>query len=140
MPYGPISFQGGAGSPHQRADIQRRAGFDLGPPTKFTGLPAGQQGTRMSIEINSSSRKLSALEATRSSPAIDNEALAPAPSPVDVFALRCWARAYLWAIGELGLHEAVDVLAADAVRNLIDTDTAQKILADAFAPYRETAA
>jgi len=61
------------------------------------------------------------------------------PSPLDVLELRAWARAYLWSIGELEPHEAVDVLATHAVRDGIDADTAQKILADAFAPYREAA-
>jgi hypothetical protein len=37
--------------------------------------------------------------------------------PVDVFLERAEARAYLWSIGDLDLHEAVDVLQADAERD-----------------------
>jgi hypothetical protein len=33
-----------------------------------------------------------------------------APPPLVVLELRAWARAYLWSIGELTLHEAQDVL------------------------------
>jgi hypothetical protein len=41
-------------------------------------------------------------------------------SPIDalaVFELRAWARARLWAEGELDLHDAVDALQADAERD-----------------------
>ena len=62
---------------------------------------------------------------------------------VDVLELRAWARAYLWSSGELELHDAVDVLQHDAERDglieLVGMDTIQKILATAFAPYREGA-
>ena len=56
---------------------------------------------------------------------------------LDVFTLRCWARAYLFAVGEFSLHEAVDVLWAAAlttglVKNL-GPDKVQTIVADAFA-------
>jgi hypothetical protein len=61
--------------------------------------------------------------------------------PLDVLELRAWARAYLYSIDELTLHEAVDVLQRDAKRDgLIDElgqDGVQKILSNAFAPYRE---
>jgi len=61
----------------------------------------------------------------------------------DVFIERAEGRAYLWSIGELSLHEAVDVLQADAERDglveQIGQDGVQKILSDAFAPYREIA-
>jgi hypothetical protein len=61
--------------------------------------------------------------------------------PLDVLALRAWARAYLWSIGELTLHEARDVLQHDATRDglveQIGQDGVQKILSNAFAPYRE---
>jgi hypothetical protein len=61
--------------------------------------------------------------------------------PRDVLRLRAWARAYLWSIGELTLHEARDVLQHDAERDglveQIGQDGVQKILSDAFAPYRE---
>lgn len=63
--------------------------------------------------------------------------------PVDAFYERATARAYLWSIGEYELHEAVDVLQVDAVRDglveRIGQDAFQTILADAFRPYREAA-
>jgi hypothetical protein len=66
-----------------------------------------------------------------------------APSPRDVLELRAWARAYLYAIGELTLHQAVDVLQHDAQRDglvrLIGQDAVQQIIAVAFQPYREGA-
>jgi hypothetical protein len=59
---------------------------------------------------------------------------------VDAFIERAEARAYLWSIGDLTLHEAVDVLQADAKRDgLIDQigqDQIQKILGECFASYR----
>jgi hypothetical protein len=59
--------------------------------------------------------------------------------PLDAFLERAWARAYLYSIGDLTLHEAVDKLRHDAERNglieLVGVDNIQKILADAFAPY-----
>ena len=65
----------------------------------------------------------------------------PKPSPLDVLELRAWARAYLYSIGELALHEAVDVLQRDAERDglvaELGQDGVQQILADAFRPYRE---
>ena len=61
----------------------------------------------------------------------------------DVFIERAEGRAYLWSIGELSLHDAVDVLQADAERDglveQIGQDGVQKILSDALAPYREAA-
>jgi hypothetical protein len=66
---------------------------------------------------------------------------ARAPAPLDVLALRAWARAYLWSIGEYTLQEAVDVLQHDAERDgLLDElgeDGVQQVIADAFAPFRE---
>jgi hypothetical protein len=66
-----------------------------------------------------------------------------APSPREVLELRAWARAYLYSIGELTLHEAVDVLQRDAQRDgliaELGRDAVQQILADAFGPYREGA-
>jgi hypothetical protein len=60
---------------------------------------------------------------------------------LDVIELRAWARAYLWAIGEYELHEAVDVLQHDAERDgLIEQygqDAIQQIIAAAFRPYQE---
>jgi hypothetical protein len=72
-----------------------------------------------------------------------NQILARGPQadPLDVFYERATTRAYLWSIGEYELNEAVDVLQADAVRGgLIDRigqDAVQRILSDAFRPYRE---
>jgi hypothetical protein len=66
-----------------------------------------------------------------------------APAPLDVLTLRAWARAYLWSIGELTLHEAGDVLWQDAeaagLIELVGADGIQKILSDAFVPFREAA-
>ena len=57
--------------------------------------------------------------------------------PREVFELRCWARARLYAEGELELHEAVDVLQVAAVANGlvrdIGQDAVQAILTAAFA-------
>jgi hypothetical protein len=71
----------------------------------------------------------------------------PAPStasakanPIDMLGARAEARAFLFAIGELELHQAVDVLQHDAVENgLVDQigqDKVQDILAAAFAAVR----
>jgi hypothetical protein len=61
--------------------------------------------------------------------------------PLECFAARADARAYLWSIGEFDLPEAVDALQAAAVRdgliNRIGQDGVQAMLADAFRPYRE---
>jgi hypothetical protein len=51
---------------------------------------------------------------------------------VDAFIERTKARAYLWSIGDLTLHEAVDGLI-----ERVGADTLQQILSDAFRPYRE---
>jgi hypothetical protein len=52
------------------------------------------------------------------------------------FRLRCWARAYLFSVGEITLHEAVDVLQVDAeVGGLVDAvgpDAVQAMMAAAF--------
>ena len=63
------------------------------------------------------------------------------PDPVDVFAARCEARAMLCAAGELDLHEAVDVLQADAeaaglVRS-IGNDAVLRIMATAMMAVRD---
>jgi hypothetical protein len=59
--------------------------------------------------------------------------------PVDAFEARCDARAYLWSIGDLDLHDAVDVLQVDAERDgLVDhlgQDFIQEILSAAFDFY-----
>jgi hypothetical protein len=64
--------------------------------------------------------------------------------PVAVFRARASARAHLWANCYYTLHEAVDVLQAAAVATgLVDQlgqDEVQRILAEAFAPYRVEAA
>jgi hypothetical protein len=60
--------------------------------------------------------------------------------PLDVFAERAVARAYLFGAGALELAEAVDVLQHHAERDglvkHIGQDAIQTILAKAFAPYR----
>jgi len=59
---------------------------------------------------------------------------------LDAFIERTEGRAYLWSIGELTLHEAVDVLQFDAERDglieQIGQDQIQKILSECFVPYR----
>jgi hypothetical protein len=57
-------------------------------------------------------------------------------APLAVLDLRAWARAYLWHVGEYDIHEAVDPLQEAAERDGLDTDVAQAIMADAFAPFR----
>jgi hypothetical protein len=62
------------------------------------------------------------------------------PSALEIFIARCEARAVLWAAGELSLHDAVDVLQADAVRDglvaEIGQDAVQAIMAKAFEAVR----
>lgn len=67
----------------------------------------------------------------------------PAP-PIDVLCLRASVRAYLWAIGDLDLQEAVDALeqyahASGLVRE-IGQDLVQEVIGNAFRPYRGEAA
>jgi hypothetical protein len=63
------------------------------------------------------------------------------PSALAVFIARAEARAILWAAGEISLHDAVDQLWADAVRDglvaKLGPDEVQRLLADAFAPQRD---
>jgi hypothetical protein len=60
--------------------------------------------------------------------------------PLAVFELRAWARAELYAACVYDLHEAVDVLQADAVSTGLvaglGQDAVQRILADAFHEVR----
>ena len=67
-------------------------------------------------------------------------AVAIRPDPLAVFRLRAWARGYLWTVFELDLHEAVDVLQAEAECNglvsRMGADGVQAILADAFHEFR----
>jgi tRNA A22 N-methylase len=60
--------------------------------------------------------------------------------PLAVFKARAEARAILWAACEIDLHEAVDVLQADAVSTGLvaglGQDAMQRILADAFHRFR----
>jgi hypothetical protein len=60
--------------------------------------------------------------------------------PLTVFVARCEARALLWQAGKLDLHEAVDRLQADAMRDgLVDKigqDAVQAIMAKAFEAVR----
>src|SRR5262245_23588166 len=63
------------------------------------------------------------------------------PSALAVFIARAEARAQLWHVGELDLHDAVDELWHAAERDglvaQLGADKAQEILADAFAPARD---
>jgi hypothetical protein len=67
--------------------------------------------------------------------AFDHRA-AVALDPIVVFRARAEARALLWRVGEFDLHDAVDVLQADAVRDglveRVGQDRVQAIMADAF--------
>lgn len=73
----------------------------------------------------------------RNEPAVDTKSHSDAQGAVlAVLKLRAWARAYLWHVGEYDLHEAVDPLQEAAERNGVDPDTAQQVLATAFAPFR----
>jgi hypothetical protein len=60
--------------------------------------------------------------------------------PLEVFELRCWARAYLWSVSQFDLVEAVDELQAAAIRDgLVDElgqDRVQQLLAAAFHQVR----
>jgi hypothetical protein len=62
------------------------------------------------------------------------------PSPLAALTLRCWARARLFAEGEISLHDAVDVLwhaaERDGLVKQLGTDQVQQILADTFAAVR----
>jgi uncharacterized ParB-like nuclease family protein len=65
------------------------------------------------------------------------------PEPLDVLKVRAEARAYLFAIGDLDLHEAVDALEEYAhesglVRK-IGQDLVQEVIGNAFRPYRREA-
>ena len=66
--------------------------------------------------------------------------IAVRPDPVAVFALRCEARAMLWAACEFDLHEAVEKLQHDAERDGlvadIGQDAVQGIMAEAFKRVR----
>jgi hypothetical protein len=59
------------------------------------------------------------------------------PSAIDVFRARVEARAILCAEGALELHEAIDVLQADALANgliaELGQDTVQAIISRSFA-------
>jgi hypothetical protein len=61
---------------------------------------------------------------------------AKAPTVLDVFWARCGARAHLYAVGELDLHDAVEVMQEHAVRHgLVDAfgqDAVQAIIAEVF--------
>jgi hypothetical protein len=71
----------------------------------------------------------------RSQSADGKQALASCPA-LTAFQARCEARAILCAVGELSLHEGVDVLQHDALASgLVDTigqDTVQAVMAVAF--------
>src|SRR3984957_2293313 len=60
---------------------------------------------------------------------------------IEAFRERAWARAYLWAAGDLDLHEAVNLLQHDAEASGLvaraGQDAVQRIVADASRPFRE---
>ena len=70
--------------------------------------------------------------------------LAERPEPIEVFGARAEARAILWRVGELSLHDAVDELQAAAVRDglvaQIGQDRVQAIMGDAFDAARHAEA
>jgi hypothetical protein len=63
--------------------------------------------------------------------------------PLEALRQRADARAYLWSIGDLDLHDAVDRLQRDAERDglveRVGQNAVQAIIADAFQSYREMA-
>jgi hypothetical protein len=64
------------------------------------------------------------------------------PAPIDILELRAWARALLWAEGEIeSVSEAIDPLQAFAdasgLVSEIGQDAVQKVLSNALAPYRK---
>jgi hypothetical protein len=63
--------------------------------------------------------------------------------PLKAFEARCDARAYLSAVGDLDLHDAVDQLQHDAEHSglveRVGQDHIQEILSAAFLRYREVA-
>jgi hypothetical protein len=67
--------------------------------------------------------------------------VAARPDPVAVFIARAEARALLWQANEFDLHEAIDVLQADAERTglvaAIGQDRVQAILTEAFQKVRD---
>jgi hypothetical protein len=66
----------------------------------------------------------------------DESRLSIVPDIEDVFRLRAWARAYLFAVWEIELQEAVDVLQEDAEAMLLvqdlGADRVQEIITAAF--------
>jgi hypothetical protein len=79
--------------------------------------------------------------APRFSPSPDTrQRVRAGPDALEIFKLRCWARAELFAACELDLHTAVDALWQFAVENgltrRIGIDAVQKLIADAFHRHR----
>lgn len=60
----------------------------------------------------------------------------PIPDNLEKFELHCWARAFLFREGELGLLEAVDPLVITASKLGINLDLAQSVIATFFALAR----
>jgi hypothetical protein len=64
----------------------------------------------------------------------------PRPSALEVFIARAWARAQLYAAGELNLHTATDPLwhaaERDGLLRELGADALQQLLADAFSEVR----
>lgn len=91
---------------------------------------AAVKATDQGRVMKNAARKGAALEVQIGD--LDNQQLSTSASVLQIFELRCWARAYLARINVLSLHEAVDQLAIDAERDGIDIDQAQAIMASEF--------
>ena len=79
----------------------------------------------------------------RSRRARNQRRFASVSSPLAVVIARAEARATLWQVGELDLHEAVDELQAAAVVSglvaKLGQDEVQRLMAEAFRKVREDA-
>ena len=61
----------------------------------------------------------------------------PNPDNLQKFIARCEARAFLWQVGDLTLHDAVDELERLSREMKLDTDWAQLQMARAFSRVRD---
>lgn len=96
---------------------------------------APSRGRRGSIGTSAIAISTSEISPARSNPQ------APTLDPIAIFRLRCESRALLWLHAQIGLHEAVDVLQAAAVRDglvaSLGQDRIQALMSDAFAAVRQ---
>lgn len=81
-----------------------------------------------------------ALSRERQAPTIGEDGRTASASVLQIFSLRCWARARPYAEGIIDLHAAVDVLQAAAERdgliNTIGQDAVQELIAAEFKVHR----